>query len=290
VPDPPPRRSPTRPAEAEPVSEPPAAAQTELGWYVYGIAREGYEPPPLTGVDGEHRLAAIGAEGGLGALASQVPLSEYGEEPLRELLGDVHWIEPNARRHEHVLEQLRADGADVVPMRLCTIYRTSESVREALVREHEFLLDALDRLAGRTEWGVKAFLASGVSDPAAEPDGGERADEEQGPGASYLLERRQAGRRAREQERLLAERCEQVHARLCAAAVEGRLNPLQPPELSGHEGTMLLNGVYLVANQDGERFAAEVERLAGEQQELELVLTGPWPPYNFVGPPEEQAG
>jgi hypothetical protein len=62
------------------------------------------------------------------------------------------------------------------------------------------------------------------------------------------------------------------------------LLPAQNPELSGHEGKMLLNGAYLV----------EVERVAGLRAlvaELEerhgalgarLELTGPWPPYNFI--------
>ena len=45
---------------------------------------------------------------------------------------------------------------------------------------------------------------------------------------------------------------------------------------------MLFNGSYLVA--DRARFEQEVGELAAEYRDsgVELELTGPWPPYNFV--------
>jgi hypothetical protein len=48
---------------------------------------------------------------------------------------------------------------------------------------------------------------------------------------------------------------------------------------------MVLNGAYLVA--DRKRFERELALDASERREsgVELELTGPWPPYNFV--PEE---
>ena len=60
--------------------------------------------------------------------------------------------------------------------------------------------------------------------------------------------------------------------------------PLQRPEVSGRDGDMVLNGVYLVADEDHERFHAELEVLEAEFGSLgvELELTGPWPAYNFV--------
>ena len=47
---------------------------------------------------------------------------------------------------------------------------------------------------------------------------------------------------------------------------------------------MLLNGAYLVPVESQARFAKAFEALRQEVGEngIELVLTGPWPPYNFV--------
>ena len=57
---------------------------------------------------------------------------------------------------------------------------------------------------------------------------------------------------------------------------------LVAPELSGRDGEMVLNSAYLVS--DRPRFEGELTALARELSErgLELELTGPWPPYNFV--------
>jgi hypothetical protein len=47
---------------------------------------------------------------------------------------------------------------------------------------------------------------------------------------------------------------------------------------------MVLNGVYLVPDDDLERFHAELPVVEAEFGSLgvELELTGPWPAYNFV--------
>ena len=45
---------------------------------------------------------------------------------------------------------------------------------------------------------------------------------------------------------------------------------------------MLLNGAYLVRVETQPELAAAVDEHRDEH--LELVVTGPWPPYNFVEP------
>jgi len=44
-----------------------------------------------------------------------------------------------------------------------------------------------------------------------------------------------------------------------------------------------LAGAYLVPAEDVGAFAEEVRRLQDADSELDLSLTGPWPPYSFVG-------
>src|SRR5436305_1866120 len=119
-------------------------------------------------------------------------------EAMRQSVEDLQWLENNARTHEYVLDSIR-ERATVVPMRLCTIYRTEDSVREMLAREGDFLADALTRLAGRTEWGVKIFLNAADARPARDSSGArELADQltEAGPGESYMLSKRLEALRA----------------------------------------------------------------------------------------------
>jgi hypothetical protein len=83
---------------------------------------------------------------------------------------------------------------------------------------------------------------------------------------------------------MVRERTQLVHDRLAAMSDDARANPPQPPELSGRRETMLLNGAYLVPIEGQTRFARAFEALRQEVggHGIELLLTGPWPPYNFV--------
>ena len=287
-----PRRAPARPQEpAAPRREPPPVDREpdraqETGWYVYGVVEEDFEAPPMRGVDDEHALEVV-TGAGLAALTSRVPLSEFGERALQEQMEDLAWLERHARRHEQILESVREQRATVVPMRLFTIYETTDSLRRTLERERAFLAEALRRLAGRTEWGVKLFAAARAPDRGAEPE--EQDGGGAGPGESYMLRRQAADRRSEAASEELYEHAERAHRRIAAVAVEARVNPLQPPELSEHEGAMVMNGVYLVDNDAVEAFSAEVTRLQEEcvAEGVDVVLTGPWPPYNFVNSSQE---
>jgi hypothetical protein len=262
----------------------------DVGCYVYGVVgAQAALAPGVTGIDDVHEVFLIGGES-LAAVASLVALSEFGEQPLQEHLNDLSWLERRARRHEQILGGVRVQTT-LVPMRLCTIYRDERSVREMLDREHAFLTDALRRLQGRTEWGVKVYA---TSDPDA-AIAGELTDDDApgagapGPGASYLMERRLQDRRRERAEVLMQERCELAHAELMRVAVDAKLNPVQPRELTGRDEPMVFNGVYLVDDMALESFASVVDEMGAALAEsgLELELTGPWTPYNFVNDPAE---
>ena len=129
-----------------------------------------------------------------------------------------------------------------------------------LEREQAVFRDALRRLKGKTEWGVKLIAEPGALEQALAEDESEETDEVS-PGVAYMQSR---GREAREREEIDAlanSWAAEAHERLAEAAVEALLNPLQNPEVSGHVGEMLLNGVYLVEDAGMDAFTAEVEAL-----------------------------
>jgi hypothetical protein len=287
-------RAPAAPADravpAAPAARPPHpladhARGTATAHYVYGVVPAGVAlPPDLTGVEPTAPVERI-EEGGLAALVSEVPLVEFDEDSLRANLNDVGWLEEKARAHEAVLEAALARGA-VVPLRLCTVFAGEAQVRAMLVREHEVLGDALERLDGRAEWGVKAYADRAAIEREAlkEVAGDEDEVAEMSAGTAYM-NRRRAEARAREEVDEIADAwARTIHARLAAVAGEALLNPLQRPELTGHPGEMLLNGVYLVSDAEAPAFRAAVAALVDEfdRRGVAIDLTGPWPAYNFV--------
>jgi hypothetical protein len=272
------------PSAAHPLAE--HARRTATGHYVYGVVPAGAAlPPDLVGVEPTAPVDGI-EEGDLTALVSEVPLAEFDENTLRENLNDVAWLEEKARAHEAVLEAVLGQTA-VVPLRLCTVFAGEVQVRAMLARERDVLADALERLHGRAEWGVKAYADRGAVERAAwgRTDAGDEEAEEISAGIAYM-NRRRAEARAREQvEEIADEWARAIHARLAAIASEALLNPLQRPELCGHEGEMMfLNGVYLVSDAEAPTFRATVGALTAEldRRGVAIDLSGPWPGYNFV--------
>jgi hypothetical protein len=270
--------APTRPAAPSRVSPSPAGNDDSLGYYVYGVTTsDGAAPPNMGGVDPAHPVSVLmGA--GLAALVSRVPLAEFNEERLREHLGDIAWVETIARRHEEVLEAAAAGGT-LIPMRLCSIYRDAGGIRAMLTREADPMRAALHLVQGRAEWAVKVFSAPPPPSSAASPDQAQ-ADS----GAAYLERRRQAQHHREAADEQQAAACESVHSRLGSLAARAAVIPPQRPEVSGHDGEMLLNGVYLVDDAAVSTFQDEVRVLREEfaPAGVELVVAGPWPAYNFV--------
>ena len=260
-------------------ARPPRQAESGTGWYVYGVVPAAETPDGLfdgvAGVGGGTvRLIAVGR---LAAIATNVPLAEFGEAAIAENLRDPAWLESGVRAHETVLQAALA-ALPVVPFRFGTIYRGEDHVREML-SEQERLTEALERVRGRVELGVKGFLSAVPSDTA--PNGEEDA---MSAGRRYLVEKQRTRQLADEREALKARWAETSHERLAAVAQGATANPLQSREISGRDEEMFLNGAYLVATEREPQFRAVLAELGTELGASGALyeLTGPWPPYNFV--------
>jgi hypothetical protein len=248
--------------------------RTDDGLWVYGVLDgDVASPPPGRGVDGAHVVELI-RHADLAAAASHVPLDEFGEEGLRESLEDLDRLEALARAHERVLDEALRMGT-VVPFPICTVYEGAEGVRQMLERERGPLAAALRRLRGTAEWGVKAYMV--------EREDGGTAPAAPASGTDYLARKRTARDASETARRGLEATVEAVDARLRERAAGAVLSPPQDRRLSGHEGQMLLNAAYLVPDADADAFRSLFDEIVGGLREgsLELMLTGPWPPYHF---------
>lgn len=214
-------------------------------------------------------------QGDLGALVSEVPLSDFDDEPLAQNLQDPEWLEAGARGHDAVLSAAVREGA-VVPFRFGTIYRSEDQVH-AMLAQNPGLPAALESVRGRIELGVKGF----VDDTRPPDDDGD----EQGlsPGRRYLERKQEARRSAEALDALVARAAETTHERLAGLADGARANPLHPPELSPPGAVMFLNAAYLVPASGEGAFRTAVGELETELDGgIGFEVTGPWPPYNFV--------
>jgi hypothetical protein len=258
-------------------------AGIQTGWYVYGVVLSDDIPADVLR-SSQLRLVRRGA---LAAVVGPVDLDEFGEQEIVERLNDAAWLEEKARAHDAVLDRIGREAA-VVPLRFGAIYRRLDDVTELLDERREALTEALDRVRGCVELGVKAWVDRERLQRALEPEQGP-PDEPQGAGRAYLrrlqAERDVATRTAA----LLRDVASAAHERLLRVAVAGVANRPQPRELTQRAEPMLLNGAYLVRSGD-DALQREVCALADELAELGIAfeLTGPWPPYNFVASDEAE--
>jgi Gas vesicle synthesis protein GvpL/GvpF len=240
---------------------------TDLAWWAYGVAST-----RLSGLRGlEGRPVEAVERDGLVALASAVPASQYSGTALQQLLEDLDVVGRLAREHDAVLERAMTK-TDVVPFRMCTLYATRDAIERMLGSERSRLVEALKSVHDAVELGVKAFATSQASE----------APQRASTGREYLMLRMaQRDRDAVGQENLERSLAE-VHALLSDRASAAVLLRPQPRQLSGREHEMLLNGAYLVPRREAPGFARLVESIA-RSDDLALEVTGPWPPYHFVG-------
>jgi hypothetical protein len=258
------------------------AEDPEQGWWVYCVVPVGRVPPPGTaGVAGA--ALTLVESGGVGAVASAVPLHEYGEKPLREHLNDLAWLERTVRAHETVLDAMLADGP-LVPMRICTIYRDLEQIGAMLETREPVLRETLARLAGKSEWGVKIVVQRERLEEHARsqtPEGEETGGSE---GVAYIARKKVAGQVRAEADRILDGVLRETHARLEEWSAGSVVLPAQNRELAGYEGDMVFNAAYLLEDERVEAFARLLEELSTQYGQLGFGfdLTGPWPAYNFA--------
>lgn len=248
----------------------------ERGLYLYAVSR-GLDEQALDGTSGlrGESLRVVGHRG-LSAVLSLVDLDEFGEEGLRRNLEDLGWLEQVARGHDTVVGAV-AQAGPTAPMRLATIFHDEDGVRARLDEWYDALQSALDRVEGRREWSVKAFAPTRTSEAAQQQEA-----TGSGSGAAYLQRKKDETEQRHNAEEKALQVADGVHDALSALAVASRRLRPQDPRLTGHEGTMTLNGAYLVEETEAAAFGEAAASLAERYPEAGIEVHGPWPPYSFA--------
>jgi hypothetical protein len=140
---------------------------------------------------------------------------------------------------------------DLLPVRFGTLVPDEQAAARAVAERREQLLTALERVRGAVELAVRA-----------QPREPEQAQPQRGEtGRDYM----RAKARRTQAARLL-------HEPLAFLARDSVV----------HAGPELLRAAYLVDRTAMDGFVSLVRRLQAAHRSLDVVCTGPWPPYSFV--------
>jgi hypothetical protein len=263
----------------------------ERGWYLYGISRAGGPAVDPQVDDGEP--VQILASGDLAALVRQVPLAEFGAEPLQSHLSDPAWVEARVRGHNQVIAAIHQEQA-ILPAKFGCVYARAEDLTTALEQMHETLVARLERLEGCDEWGVHVYadLAAIQQRLFGERPAIRRLQQEVAsarPGRAYFLQRKLADEVAAAAEEAANELAQAAYERLIRWAVASQLNPPARPAQDASGESEILRAAFLVRRERVDDFVIEVRSFGDGQDGLRCTYSGPWPPYSFAVLTDEEA-
>ena len=158
------------------------------------------------------------------------------------------------------------DRGAILPARFGSVLDDEPEVRALLRRRREDLVARLRRVRGAVEISLRASWREATR---PQSDGGRPQSDDGGirSGTAYLRER--------------------LELRQSARRVAGELDSLKPLALSSRRTVaprpdVPLLDAYLVDRERVDEFVALVERIDVDLDDVDLVCTGPWPPYSFA--------
>jgi hypothetical protein len=250
--------------------------------YLYCVLQAPRNPAPSgapPGLPGARAVEIVPLAESLYLVTAAVPLDQYGPGKLDTMLGDLDRVGDIALAHEEVVEHFaQRQGAIVVPMKLFTMFSSVERAVKDITSKRPSIDAAIEKIAGAEEWGIRVVRAV-----AAERD--TKAPVAPRSGAAFLASKKQARDDVKNAKLVAATAATRAFERLAllsrdarrrdAAATPGATQPL-------------LDAAFLVRSGDREKFteAARVEAAACAGAGGHMIITGPWPAYNFIHPNE----
>jgi hypothetical protein len=250
--------------------------------YVYCLVSSDRAPVTARaprGIPYAGRPRAVDAGDGLWLIVSDAPLARYGEQAIAEGLRNMGWVSERALAHEAVVAHFLSARA-LVPMKLLTLFADDERAVAHITRRRKQLAKVVDRLAGSVEWGVRVSLDEAQA-LGAEVRRGKRAEEPPATGAGYLARKKQVRDAARDVREQAVERAGAIHEALTRIAREAKTRA--PVEMA-IPTRLVLDAAYLVPTARQAAFRKQVDALRRDlaPSGFGVVLSGPWPAYNFV--------
>lgn len=222
--------------------------------------------PSLSGV-GRSPVRYL-SEAGLCAAVSRV---EGGAVPqdIREVLA-----------YENVMESLHRDRG-LIPFRYGARFQTERGIlghlEENKIRYQALLKDLNDCV----EMGVSLLFDFAASDPQHANEKKVDAPTPRSPGLAYLAARRQAFT----QDDSFLRRQERISEKICRSLAGLYLRSRkETPKESNQLGQLGLSLHFLLHRNSMGAFREAFRRIQKEKN-IKLLLSGPWPPYNFVDSP-----
>jgi hypothetical protein len=173
------------------------------------------------------------------------------------------------RRHHDVVRAAWALAPACLPVRFGQWLADAGALQETVEEQRAELERALARVTGAGEHGVR------ISEPGIIPGPSPKHEPQPTSGREYM---------ERLREKVRAQDEHETHGRTVAseleASLEGTIRAQRVDRLTPEQG--LVSVSHLVSREREREYAAGISRFQGSHPELEILCTGPWPPYSFA--------
>jgi hypothetical protein len=231
------------------------------------------------GLSGMKAPRLLNAGKSLWLVAADAPLSRYGTAPIEKGLQDLDWVSACAMAHEQVIDRFVSAGLTMVPMKLFTLFSSDARALAYIAANRTALNKTIVRVAGCREWGVRISLNRARAEAAARA--GAKVSGSVSKGTQFLLLKKKEKDLTMALRKNAVVESEKSYQVLARHGKEARRLPIVP----GDSGTsVVLDAAFLIPTLREARFQTAVQKLSTRlAQTFDVTLSGPWPPYNFVG-------
>ncbi|HSD48142.1 MAG TPA: GvpL/GvpF family gas vesicle protein [Pyrinomonadaceae bacterium] len=177
----------------------------------------------------------------------------------------------NVLAHSAVAQNLLAQTTPL-PFRF-GVLATEEQLESFLTARHDALKERLNLVGGCVEMSVKVISrATDGSDGHHDQVSGRPEDK---PGTAFLLEKRRE---------LLGSEARTAEARELVSWLESQTGNLvrQTQINTNITDKLLISAAHLVDRGVMEQYRARLKQVRNERPDLNILVSGPWPPYSFA--------
>jgi len=162
--------------------------------------------------------------------------------------------------------------ATLLPFKFGTVFESDEALRLAIRNNKKIFADSISKLRGKSEMHIRVTVRDGTAFIAEvlsvlpHKAGGE-----------YLTKLKEQACRDRER---------QSRARALSVQVNKLMNPLQEEVSCKRVNTGIVLDIAHLIDSDGvEKYQSRYSNALRQFKDVEISLSGPWPPYHFMPSP-----
>ena len=182
--------------------------------------------------------------------------------------------------YEKIIEDLWMKY-NLLPMRFGSVMKNDTNVIEIMKKKYSDFIDNLKKVENKSEFGLKILCDLNKTDFKTDNTFNLnnykklKQLDKKSVYRNYLIDKLEQHKSEDSFMKKIDDIIEEIHSPLKKLSYLSNVTKMVTPKI-------ILNATYLVKNEMKDEFIQKIRQIKREKKDLKFLLTGPWPPYNFV--------